>query len=104
MRETGDAPPGSGGIAMPYFTAGQSRLFYEEQGRGPAVVLAHGVGGNHASWFNQVPALLQRYRTIAIDHRAFGNSEDVEGIGASAYVDDLARLFDALELDQAVLV
>ena len=89
---------------MPYFTSGQSRLYYEDVGEGPAVVLAHGVGGNHASWFNQVPVLSKNYRTIAIDHRAFGNSEDVEGIGASAYVDDLARLFDALELERAALV
>ena len=35
--------------------SGQSRLFYEDVGEGPAVVLAHGVGGNHASWFNEVP-------------------------------------------------
>src|SRR5580658_5607442 len=65
--------------AMPYFTSGQSQLYYEDIGEGPAVVLAHGVGGNHASWFNQVPTLSKRYRTIVIDHRAFGNSDDVEG-------------------------
>lgn len=89
---------------MPYFTSGRSQLYYEDIGEGPAVVLAHGVGGNHASWFNQVPTLAKRYRAIVIDHRAFGNSGDVEGVGASAYVDDLARLFDHLKLDQAFLV
>ena len=82
---------------MPYYAAGQSRLYYEEAGEGGlAVVLAHGVGGNHASWFNQVPTLSGKFRTIAFDHRGFGNSDDVEGIGASAYVDDLERLFDEL--------
>jgi 3-oxoadipate enol-lactonase len=89
---------------MPYVTSGQSRLFYEDFGDGPAVILAHGVGGNHASWFNQVPTFSKRFRTIVIDHRAFGKSEDVEGIGASAYVDDLARLVDELKLDQTFLV
>ena len=89
---------------MPYVTSGQSRLFYEDVGEGPAVVLAHGVGGNHASWFNQVPTLSKRFRTIAIDHRAFGNSEDVEGIGASGYVDDLTRLLDELQLTKVFLV
>jgi pimeloyl-ACP methyl ester carboxylesterase len=89
---------------MPYVTSGASKLFYEDIGEGPAVVLAHGVGGNHASWFNQVPTLAKRFRVIAIDHRAFGNSDDVEGIGASGYVDDLARLLDELKLDQAFLV
>jgi len=89
---------------MPTFMSGQSRLFYEDIGEGPAVILAHGVGGNHASWFNQVPTFSKRYRTIVFDHRAFGKSEDVEGIGASAFVDDLARLFDVLGLDKAFLV
>jgi 3-oxoadipate enol-lactonase len=89
---------------MPYFTSGRSRLFYEDVGEGPPVILAHGVGGNHASWFNQVPTLSKRFRTIAIDHRAFGNSEDVEGIGASGYVDDLARLLDELHLEKVFLV
>jgi pimeloyl-ACP methyl ester carboxylesterase len=89
---------------MPYFTSGASRLYYDDVGEGPAVILAHGVGGNHASWFNQVPTLSRSYRTIAIDHRAFGNSEDVEGIGASGYVEDLARLYDHLGLERAALV
>jgi pimeloyl-ACP methyl ester carboxylesterase len=89
---------------MPYVASGQSRLYYEDVGEGPAVVLAHGVGGNHASWFNQVPTLSKQYRTISIDHRAFGKSEDVEGIGASAYVDDLERLLDELKLEQVFLV
>jgi 3-oxoadipate enol-lactonase len=89
---------------MPYITSGRSRLFYDEAGEGPPVILAHGVGGNHASWFNQVPMLSKRYRVISIDHRAFGNSEDVEGIGASGYVEDLARLVDELKLDRVFLV
>jgi pimeloyl-ACP methyl ester carboxylesterase len=89
---------------MPYFTSGRSRLYYEDIGEGTPVILAHGVGGNHASWFNQVPMLSKRYRAIAIDHRAFGNSEDVEGIGASGYVEDLARLLDELKLDRVFLV
>jgi 3-oxoadipate enol-lactonase len=89
---------------MPYVAAGRSQLYYEVHGEGPPVVLAHGVGGNHASWFNQVPTLSKRYRTIVIDHRAFGNSDDVEGIGRSAYVDDLALLLDELNLSRVFLV
>ncbi|MDR3513376.1 MAG: alpha/beta hydrolase [Caulobacteraceae bacterium] len=89
---------------MPYVASGRSQLYYEVYGEGPPVILAHGVGGNHASWFNQVPTLSRRYQTIVIDHRAFGNAEDVEGVGRSAYVDDLARLLDALQLERAFLV
>jgi pimeloyl-ACP methyl ester carboxylesterase len=89
---------------MPYFISGHTRLYYELRGEGPAVVLAHGVGGNHASWFNQVPSFAARYTTITIDHRGFGNSGDVEGIGQSSYLDDLLRLLDELKLEQVSLV
>lgn len=89
---------------MPYLEAGQSKLYYEQYGSGAPVVLAHGVGGNHASWFNQIPTLERDYRVISIDQRAFGNSTDVEALGRSAFVDDLKLLLDALEIDRAALV
>ena len=89
---------------MPYVAAGRSQLYYEVHGDGPPVVLAHGVGGNHASWFNQVPTLSKRYQTIVIDQRVFGNSTDVEGVGRSAFVDDLALLLDDLQLSRVFLV
>jgi len=89
---------------MPHVISGHSKLYYELRGEGPAVVLAHGVGGNHASWFNQVPSFAQRYTTITIDHRAFGNSHDVEDIGQAGYLDDLLRLLDELKLETVSLV
>ena len=89
---------------MPYSPSGQSKLYYELHGEGPAVVLAHGVGGNHASWFNQVPSFAQSYTTITFDHRAFGNSDDIEESGQAGYLDDLLRLLDMLKLDAVSLV
>jgi 3-oxoadipate enol-lactonase len=89
---------------MPYVISGHSKLYYEVRGEGPPVVLAHGVGGNHASWFNQVPRFAQRYTTITIDHRAFGNSEDLEGIGQAGYLDDLQRLLDEVKLETVSLI
>jgi 3-oxoadipate enol-lactonase len=89
---------------MPYVISGHSNLYYERHGEGPALVLAHGVGGNHASWFNQVPSFAQHYTTITFDHRAFGNSEDVEGVGQAGYLDDMQRLLDELKLETASLI
>jgi 3-oxoadipate enol-lactonase len=89
---------------MPYINSGQSRLYYEEYGGGPAIVFLHGVGGNHASWFNQIPTFAKTYRAIAIDQRGFGNSTDVEGLGRSAFVDDLKLLLDSLEIETTILV
>jgi pimeloyl-ACP methyl ester carboxylesterase len=62
------------------------------------------VGGNHASWFHQVSCLRERFRLIAVDARGFGNSQDSEGLGRTAFVSDLLLLFDVLQLDKANIV
>ena len=65
-------------------------LYYEVHGEGPALVLAHGAGGNHLSWWQQVPVLAQSYRCVTFDHRGFGLSrEQPGGPGARAFVEDL---------------
>lgn len=79
-------------------------IAYESFGEGPAIVLAHGVAGNHASWFQQVPVLSKSYRVVTFDHRGFGRLRDDEGLGRSGFVDDLKTLLDTLEIDQACLV
>lgn len=89
---------------MPYVAIAQARVYYEVHGEGPAVVLAHGVGGNHAAWFQQVAVLARSYRVVTFDHRGFGNSTDPEGQGRSAFVEDLRALLDHLQIDRAALV
>ncbi len=80
-------------------------LYYEVHGEGPPLVLAHGMGGNHASWFHQVAAFAPRYRTIVFDQRGFGNSRDAaDGPGRSRFVADLAALLDHLKVERALLV
>ena len=81
-----------------------ANLYYEIHGQGPPVLLAHGVGGNHASWYQQVPVLSANYQVIAIDHRGFGNSTDPSGAARSRFVDDLISLLDHLEIEQVILI
>jgi pimeloyl-ACP methyl ester carboxylesterase len=79
-------------------------LYYEEQGAGPPVVFAHGVGGNHASWYQQVPFFARSYRAITIDQRGFGSTADSNGYGRGSFVDDLRALLDHLGIDRVSLV
>lgn len=89
---------------MPYIEKGDSSLYYEDHGQGAPVVLLHGVGGNHASWFYQIAAWSSNYRLIVVDARGFGKSTDAEGYGSSAFTDDLTHLLNHLALDQVILV
>jgi 3-oxoadipate enol-lactonase len=89
---------------MGTISAGRSELYYETLGEGPAIIFAHGVGGNHAGWFGQLRDFSARYRVISLDQRGFGNSSDAEQAGRTEMADDLGRVMDALKLDRAILV
>jgi 3-oxoadipate enol-lactonase len=90
---------------MPTAAINGIELYYESYGEGPAIVFAHGRGGNHFSWFQQLAAFQREYRCIVFDHRGWGLTSDVPGgPGTAAFVDDLAALLDHLEIDRAFLV
>jgi 3-oxoadipate enol-lactonase len=79
-------------------------LYYQEYGKGFPVVFAHGAGGNHMSWWQQVPVFSRQYRCITFDHRGWGLSLDGDDRGPAAFTADLKALMDYLELDEAFLV
>jgi 3-oxoadipate enol-lactonase len=80
-------------------------LYYEVHGEGPALVLAHGGGGSHLSWWQNVPALSRHFRCVTFDHRGFGESRDhADGPGPKAFAEDLRQLLDHLGIERAALV
>jgi 3-oxoadipate enol-lactonase len=84
---------------------GDCRIHYEIAGQGPAIVFAHGLGGNHLSWWQQVAHFAPRYTCVAFSHRGFPPSSPVPGERApDGYADDLAALVDELGLKDVALV
>lgn len=79
-------------------------LYYESTGDGPAVCFLHGAGGNHLSWWQQIPRFSDSYRCITIDHRGFGQSNDPGGEGTQRFADDLEALLAELDVDRVALV
>lgn len=68
-------------------------------------MFCHGAGGNHASWYQQVPAFAARYRVITWDQRGFGRSTNrADRSGPRAAASDLRALLDHLALESAHLV
>lgn len=92
---------------MPYAPVNGIDLYYESHGKGPAVVFAHGAGGNHLSWWQQIPFFMGKFRCITFDHRAFGLSRDSGIDGASGrrmFHEDLRALLDYLEIEDTRIV
>ncbi|WNC71347.1 alpha/beta hydrolase [Thalassotalea psychrophila] len=81
-----------------------NQFYYEVHGEGEAVVLAHGLGGNHVTWYQQVAVLAKAYKVITFDHRGFGSSTDNDKLGRAGFVSDLLALLDHLNIDKAALV
>jgi len=49
------------------------------EGTGPAVVLLHGVGGNHTVWNDVIPSLSKEFLVLAPDLRGHGRSRSPAG-------------------------
>lgn len=90
---------------MPYASINGADLFYESHGAGDAIFFAHGRGGNHLSWWQQVAAFQDRFRCVTFDQRGWGLSDGPADTPDPATVTaDLVGLMDHLDIDRAVLV
>ena len=55
------------------------KLHYEVTGSGPALLFAHGLGGNQMSWWQQVAHFAPHYTCVAFAHRGFAPSDPIAG-------------------------
>jgi len=82
-----------------------AEIHYEVFGKGPAIVFAHGLGGNHLSWWQQVAHFAPTHTCVVFAHRGFPPSSPVPGKSApDSYADDLAALVQELNLKEVALV
>jgi non-heme chloroperoxidase len=95
---------------MPFVTVGREnsaavRIYYEDHGSGPPVVLVHGYALNGHSWEKQETALLAAgHRVITYDRRGFGaSSRPSIGYDFDTLAADLHGLLSGLDLRAVVL-
>jgi len=80
-------------------------LHYVIAGRGPAVVLLHGLGGFAESWRYTIEALAPRHTVVAIDLPGFGSSAKPHGrYGLGDFAETVAGCLDVLGLGPVSLV
>src|SRR5262249_46618571 len=91
---------------MAFMTKDGFRLYYEDTGGTlPAILFLHGAGGNHLSWWQQVPVFAEEYRCITADQRGFGQSPDVPGgPGPAGLGTHAIALLDHLGIARAAIV
>lgn len=78
-----------------------ARIFYQERGEGPAILLINGLSQSTANWMSQVSALSERYRVITFDSRGQGRSDvGNRPLTIDEHVDDIIALLDHLGIER----
>ncbi len=81
-----------------------TRIYYEVCGAGPAIVFVHGLGGNHAVWFQQVASFARKYTVVTLSQRGFAPSGESSGFDSRRLARDVVSVMDAAQVPTAVLV
>lgn len=88
-----------------YFTARDGvRLYFDDRGTGPAVVMIHGAAGSGMSFERLVECLRDDFRTVAVDLRGLSRSERVDAISPTAWCEDTVAIADFLDIPEFHLV
>jgi non-heme chloroperoxidase len=83
-----------------------TQIYYKDWGKGQPVVFSHGWPLSGDDWDGQMLFFgRQGYRVIAHDRRGHGRSDQTwDGNDMDTYADDLAALFEKLDLKDAIMV
>jgi pimeloyl-ACP methyl ester carboxylesterase len=79
-----------------------TRLYYEMEGKGPAVVLVHGGLVDSRLWNDQMKTFAKHHRVVRYDLRAMGRSAAAPQ--PFSHIEDLRALMDFLKIERATLV
>jgi pimeloyl-ACP methyl ester carboxylesterase len=79
---------------------------YHTSGKGPDLILLHGLGANLYCWQHLIPILKSRYRVWALDLPGFGGSSKLprEHYGLDEQVQRLLQFMDRHEINQTYIV
>ncbi|WP_082233163.1 alpha/beta fold hydrolase [Halobacillus massiliensis] len=83
----------------------QTKLYYEDEGKGQPIIFIHGVMMSSRFFHYQIPYFKEKYRTITFDLRGHGRSSKVQhGHTVAQYAKDLKNFIEKLELTNVILV
>jgi pimeloyl-ACP methyl ester carboxylesterase len=91
---------------MPVVEGAGVELAYEERGRGPGVLLVHGIASRAAGWRPMAESLAPHARVVAHDRRGYGGSgapDPYDRTTVEEQSEDAAALLRRLDLGPAVI-
>jgi pimeloyl-ACP methyl ester carboxylesterase len=92
---------------MPYAPSNGVRLYYEEAGKGNAIVFVHEFSGDLRTWEAQMRFFSRRFRCIAFNARGYPPSDVPTAVSKYSYtiaVDDIANVMRHLGVAKAHII
>jgi len=80
------------------------KLFFRETGTGTPLVILHGLYGMSDNWLSIARELAPHFRVILPDMRNHGHSPHDQEHSYQAMREDIARLFEDMKLENAILM
>jgi pimeloyl-ACP methyl ester carboxylesterase len=101
-------PPGEwwqrAGVEPRYEDLSGLRVRYVRRGRGPSLILLHGLGASIFTWADVIPVLARDHDVVAVDLPGFGGSDIPADLSSSVYPGTVLGLMDRLGISRATLV
>ncbi|MDH3317914.1 MAG: alpha/beta hydrolase [Gammaproteobacteria bacterium] len=92
---------------MPYIKSDGVKLYYEECGKGEALLFVHEMAGDLRSWAPQMRYFARRYRCVAYNARGYPPSQvpqEPEAYSQAQAADDAANVLHHLGVEKAHVV
>jgi pimeloyl-ACP methyl ester carboxylesterase len=87
---------------MPYAASVGARIYFEERGSGPPLILLMGLGAPGSLWADHAQAYERHFRCILVDNRGAGWSDRPPGPYTTRQMaEDAARVMESLGIEQA---
>jgi pimeloyl-ACP methyl ester carboxylesterase len=91
---------------MPFLDRGGVKIYYEDHGHGPAILLSHGYSATCRMWDGQIAAFVPHHRVIVWDMRGHGETDDPDDPAAyseALTVEDMAALLRHRGIGRAII-
>ena len=90
---------------MPFVEHSGAKIYWDQAGAGPPVLMIMGLSFTHEMWFRILPALSSSFRTIFFDNRGMGRSSTPRGpYRISQMAHDAAAVMDAAGVPSAHII
>lgn len=87
-----------------YLKVNNSKIYYEEYGKGSPLLLIHGGLSSIKDVGMLIPELSKRFKVIAVDCPGYGRSEQADSLSYQVMADYFSKMIDLLKLDSVYIL